>query len=177
LEEVADYKSQYFQGEIFAMTGGSADHNRIARNMVVAFEEAFEKKPCEAFIGDLRLLVKENGLYTYPDVMVVCGQVEFAQGRTDTITNPMVIVEVLSKSTEGYDRGAKFELYRALGTLQDYVLIDQTKVHLEYFHKLEDGRWILQEFNRLEDVLQIESVNVEISLQRIYRNVNWEENN
>jgi Uma2 family endonuclease len=107
--------------------------------------------------------------------MMVCGKLQFVKGRDDTLTNPIVIIEVLSDSTAGYDRGAKFELYRALKTLQDYILIDQTKVHLEHFHKLKDGRWILQEFEQLEDKLPLESVEVEISLQRIYRNVEWSE--
>jgi Uma2 family endonuclease len=175
LEEEAEYRSEYYQGEIFAMAGGSANHNRIAGNLYTDLNIAFEGKPCEAFINDVRLLVKKNGLYTYPDVMMVCGKLQFVKGRDDTLTNPIVIIEVLSDSTAGYDRGAKFELYRALKTLQDYILIDQTKVHLEHFHKLKDGRWILQEFEQLEDKLPLESVEVEISLQRIYRNVEWSE--
>ena len=174
LEETADYRSEYYRGEIFAMSGGSANHNRIARNVLTTLSIAFEDKPCEAFITDMRLLVKENGLYTYPDIMVVCGGLEFVEGRTDTLTNPIVIVEVLSQSTEGYDRGAKFELYRALETLQDYVLIDQAKVHVECFHKMKDGRWILTEFNELEATLQLEAVGVDISLSQIYRRVEWE---
>ena len=174
LEETAEYRSEFYQGEIFAMSGGSANHNRITRNLVVALEAAFEGKPCEAFITDMRLLVKKNGLYTYPDVMVVCGKLAFVKGRTDTITNPVAIVEVLSESTQGYDRGAKFELYRAIETLQDYVLIDQARVHVEYFRKLEDGRWLLTEFNELEGVLRLESVAVEVSLDRVYQRVEWE---
>ncbi len=175
LEEEAEYKSEYYQGEIFAMSGASVNHNRIIKNLIVLLESALENKPCEAFMGDVRLLVKENGLYTYPDVVTVCGDLDFAPDRDDTITNPTVIIEVLSKSTEGYDRGAKFELYRALPTLQDYILVDQYKVHVEHFHKQEDARWILQEFNQLEDTLAIELVDFEISLQRIYQKVNWEE--
>lgn len=174
LEAEAEHRSEYYQGEIFAMSRGSANHNRIAGNLYIALETAFEGKPCGAFINDMRLLVKKNGLYAYPDVMVVCGQLEFVKDRDDTLTNPVVIVEVLSKSTEGYDQGAKFELYRALETLQDYILIDQTKVHVEHFHRLDDGRWILQEFEQFEDVLQLNSVDFEISLERIYRNVDWE---
>ena len=174
LEEATDYKSEYYQGEIFAMSGASVNHNRIAGNVHAALNNAFDAKPCEAFMGDVRLLVKKNGLYTYPDVMVVCGQLEFAEGRTDTLNNPIVIVEVLSKSTQDYDRGAKFELYRAIETLQDYVLIDQARVHVEYFRKLEDGRWLLQEFNQLEAILRIEAVGVEIPLSRVYQRVEWE---
>ncbi|MEW5958107.1 MAG: Uma2 family endonuclease [Chloroflexota bacterium] len=174
LEEAADYKSEYYQGEIFAMSGGSANHNRIAGNLYLALREALEARSCEVFITDMRLLVKKKGLYTYPNVMVVCSQLEFVQGRSDTLSNPVVIVEVLSESTQAYDRGAKFELYRAIETLQDYALIDQGRAHVEYFHKLEDGRWLLTEFNELEAVLKLESLGVEIPLSRIYQRVEWE---
>jgi Uma2 family endonuclease len=174
LEETADYRSEYFQGEVFAMSGGSANHNRIAGNVYMTLRESLEGKPCEAFITDMRLLVKKNGLYTYPDVMVICGQLEFVKGRTDTVTNPVLIVEVLSESTQAYDRGAKFELYRALDTLQDYVLIDQARVYVEYFHKLADGRWVLTELSQLEAVLALESVDVDLPLSQVYRRVEWE---
>ena len=175
LEEEAEYKSEYYQGEIFAMSGASINHNRIAGNIHTAFNIAFVDGSCEAFMGDVRVLVKENGLYTYPDIVTVCGELDFAPDRDDTITNPIVIIEVLSKSTEGYDRGAKFELYRALPTLQDYILVDQYKIHVEQFHRLDDGRWILQEFNQPEDTLAIESVEFEMSIERIYQRVVWED--
>lgn len=176
LEELAEYRSEYYRGEIFAMSGGSVNHNRIAKNVVITLDAALASKPCETFITDMRLLVKKNGLYTYPDVMIVCGRLEFATGRTDTLTNPVAIIEVLSESTQAYDRGAKFELYRALETLQDYVLIDQSRVHVEYFHKLDDGRWVLAEFNELVMVLLLESVGVELSLSQVYQRVEWETN-
>ncbi|GAB4423602.1 MAG: Uma2 family endonuclease [Anaerolineae bacterium] len=175
LEETAEDRSEYYRGEIFAMSGASVNHNRIAKNTVTGLDTAFAGKPCEAFITDMRLLVRPNGLYTYPDVMVVCGPLQFAPDRDDTLTNPTVIFEVLSKSTEGYDRGAKFELYRALESLQDYVLVDQYKIHVEHFHRLDDGRWILQEFNQLEATLHLETVDATLPLEHIYRNVTWEE--
>lgn len=174
LEETVDYRSEYYRGEIFAMAGRSLNHNRIVKNLIVALEAALEGKSCEAFISDMRLHVKQNGLYTYPDVMVVCDKLKFAKGRTDTITNPGLIIEVLSESTQAYDRGAKFELYRAIETLQDYVLIDQARVYVEYFHKWADGRWVLAEFNQLEAILKLESVAVEVPLDRVYQRVEWE---
>ncbi|MCK6630505.1 MAG: Uma2 family endonuclease [Anaerolineae bacterium] len=174
LEEMAEYRSEYYRGEIFAMAGGSANHNRIAGNIYLELRETLKGKPCEAFITDMRLHVKKNSLYTYPDVMVVCGRIEYVKGRTDTLTNPVVIIEVLSDSTQAYDRGAKFELYRAIESLQDYVLVDQGRVHVEYFHKLEDGRWLLAEFNELEAVLRLEGVGVEIPLSLVYQRVEWE---
>lgn len=175
LEETAEGRSEYYQGEIFAMSGASVNHNRIAGSLYTGLNAALAGKPCEAFITDMRLLVRPNGLYTYPDVMVVCGPLQFAPDRDDTLTNPAVIFEVLSKSTEGYDRGAKFELYRALESLQDYVLVDQYKIHVEHFHRLDDGRWILQEFNQLDAALHLETVDATLSLEQIYRNVTWEE--
>ncbi len=174
LEEVADYKSEYYNGEIFALAGGSANHNRIIGNLYATFNFAFENRPCEAFMSDMRLLVKQSGLYTYPDVMVVCGQPEFVAGRADTLRNPVLIVEVLSKSTENYDRGKKFEFYRAIPTLQHYLLIDQNRVYLEYFQKLEDGRWVLAEFHDPEETLIIEALDFEIAISRIYHKVDWE---
>jgi len=174
LEESSDYRSEYYQGEIFAMSGGSANHNRIIRNLLVALTLALEGRGCEAFATDLRLFVKKNGLYTYPDLMVICDQLEFIKGRTDTIINPVVIVEVLSKSTQDYDRGTKFELYRAIETFQDYLLIDQSRIHVEYFHRLDDGRWILQEYNLIEDALIVESISFKLALSRIYQGVDWQ---
>ncbi len=173
LEEKADYKSEYFNGEIFAMAGGSYNHNVIAGNINAALNQYAESKPCVAFISDMRVLVKANGLYTYPDAILVCGQVEFAEGRNDTLTNPLIIVEVLSKSTRDYDRGFKFESYRLIETLQDYLLIDQERVHVEYFHKLEDGRWVLIETNLPEAELTLQAINFTLPISHIYHKVDW----
>jgi len=173
LEEKADHKSEFFNGEIFAMAGGSYNHNVIAGNINAALNQFAESKPCVAFTSDMRVLVKANGLYTYPDATLVCGQVEFAEGRNDTITNPLIIVEVLSKSTRDYDRGFKFESYRLIETLQDYLLIDQERVHVEYFHKLEDGRWVLIETNLPEAELTLQTINFPLPISRIYHKVDW----
>jgi Uma2 family endonuclease len=157
------------------MAGGSANHNRIAGNFHTALNVAFDGGPCEVFISDLRLQVKRNELYTYPDVMVVCGQLNFVAHRTDTITNPILIVEVLPDSTEGYDRGKKFEFYRMIPSLQHYLLAAQDRVHLEYFYKMADSRWTLQEFNDLQETLKIPPLALEIPLSRIYSRVEFEE--
>jgi len=174
LEETAEYKSEYYQGEIFAMAGGSANHNRIALNVATALSNAFRGKPCEAFMSDLRVWVKQLDLYTYPDVMVVCGDLEFAHDRTDTVANPILIFEVLSPSTESYDRGKKFEFYRTIETLKDYVLIDQERVHVEYFRQLDDGQWLLSVFDDEADALTLQSIGVEMPLSDIYQRVDWE---
>jgi Uma2 family endonuclease len=173
LEEAAETKNEYFQGEIFAMSGGSTNHNQIAVSICTILDVAFEEKPCKVFSSDVRLLVQANGLYTYPDAMVVCGPIEYAEGRNDTVTNPIVIVEVLSKSTREYDRGKKFELYRDLPSFQDYLLIDQDRVYIEHYHKLKDGRWVLTLFNNLETNLTLTAIDVSLSVRRIYHKVDW----
>ncbi len=175
LEEEADYKSEYYQGEIFALAGASANHNRIVRNLCVALSNGLEEKPCEVFISDMRLFVEREDLYTYPDLMAICGQLEFVAGRTDTITNPFILVEVLSKSTEAYDRGKKFEFYRTIETFEEYVLIDQERVHIEYFRRVGDKQWVLMVFNDLADTLRFEAIEVDVPLERIYRQVSFAE--
>ena len=173
LEEKADGKSEYYQGEIFAMAGGSYNRNVIAGNFYSGLNQSLQARPCVAFTSDMRLFVEQVDLYTYPDVMVVCGQPQFIKGRTDTVTNPLVIVEVLSNSTQDYDRGLKFEFYRTLDSLRNFLLIDQHRVHVEYFHKLEDGRWVLVEFKNAEKTITIESIGIEIPIARIYHKVDW----
>jgi len=173
LEEKEDYKSEYFEGEIFAMAGGSVNHSRLAVRICTILDFGLESTACQVFNSDVKILVKKNGLYTYPDVMVVCGRPEFAVGRTDTITNPIVIVEVLSKSTRDYDRTTKFELYKPIKTFQDYLLIDQEQVHIEYHHKLANGQWVKQEFNTLESIITLESIGFQIPVSQIYHKVDW----
>jgi Uma2 family endonuclease len=173
LEEKAGSKSEYYNGQILAMAGGSYNHNIIAGNINAIFNQFAASNPCVAFTGDMRLLVKSSGLYTYPDAMLVCGQVQFAPNRNDTLINPMIIVEVLSPSTRDYDRGLKFELYRAIESLQDYILIDQTRVHVEYFHKLEPERWVLIDYNNSETTLIIQSIDLNLPISRIYHKVDW----
>ena len=176
LEEMATTKNEYFRGEIFMMAGGSPNHNRIAGNIFAEFNVGLRGRRCEAFNSDQRLHVKKNGLYTYPDVLVVCGQIEYADPKRQEMTNPTVIVEVLSPATKNYDQGGKFELYRDIPSFRDYVLAHQDKVHIEYFHKGEDGRWVLTEFKALTDQIRIISLDLALSLDRIYERVEWEPN-
>jgi len=173
IEITAVDKSEYFKGEIFAMAGGSANHNRIAGNAYAVLNNGLRSSSCEAFSSDMRLLVKAKELYTYPDTMVVCGRVDFAKGRTDTLTNPIAIVEVLSPSTRDYDRGQKFEFYRTIPTLQDYVLIHQEQVHIEYHYKPQNGLWTLAEFINLEETFTLRSLKFELSIRRLYERVDW----
>ncbi|MDE3091871.1 MAG: Uma2 family endonuclease, partial [Chloroflexota bacterium] len=140
-EAQAEYKSEYHDGELFAMSGGSVNHNQIAFNVAKAFDRLLTPKPCRIFMNDVRLHIPRSTLFTYPDVMVVCGKIEFVPKRDDTVTNPIVIVEVWSDSTKAYDRGEKFAMYRQIPTLQEYVMIDQTKPYGEHFRR-EGQFWV-----------------------------------
>jgi Uma2 family endonuclease len=174
-EEAAEFKSEYYQGEIFAMAGTSSNHNLIVGDVNAKMTLALSEKGCVTYMLDLKLWIKANGLFTYPDLMVVCGAPQFYQERDDTILNPVVIVEVLSKSTKDYDRGEKFKLYRSIPTLQEYILIDQHAVHVEQ-HYLETARkWVMVEYNQLTDVLKFAKIDFQISLQDIYRRVKFAE--
>jgi len=174
LEEQADHRSEYYGGEVFAMAGGTANHNRIARNSVIALGSALAGKPCEVFVSDMRVWVKRVKLYTYPDVMVICGGIDFAPKRKDTVTNPVVLFEVLSPSTEGYDRGKKFEFYRTLLSLKEYVLVDQERVHIEHYRLLDNRQWVLTVLDDAAERLALDSIGVELSLAAIYEQVVWE---
>jgi len=173
-EEQAEDRSEFYEGEIFAMAGGTANHNLITINVTASFRDAVRNKPCNAFMADMRLLVKRRQLYTYPDVMVICGPLQYAPERNDTVTNPGLIVEVLSPSTEAYDRGKKFEFYRTIDSLQEYVLVDQSRMYVERHRPLGLGRWEMTAFTAPEDVLSLESVDVELTLAAIYDGVELE---
>ncbi len=173
VETQADYKSEYYQGQIYAMAGGTIRHSQIAINVIIDLSSALADKPCQVFNSDLRLNVQPNGLYAYPDVMVICGKVELLSGRQDTVTNPVLIVEVLSESTRDYDMTFKFELYRALPTLEHYVLVDSDKAFVRYFRKLGDGQWLMQEWTHMVDVLDLTPLDAQLALAQIYRSVEF----
>ncbi len=173
LEKTAEYKSEYYKGEMFAMADSTVNHDRICRNLIQDVGQALENKPCEVFTSNMRVLVRPIDFYTYPDVSVICGQPELAQGRRDIIVNPVVIIEVLSDSTKNYDAKQKFSLYRGITTLQDYILIDQSQVQLHYYHKIDARHWLLEVSEDLDDILKLPSIGVEIALNRIYNKVNF----
>lgn len=153
------------------MAGGTPNHNRIAVNLGSAMNVALADQDYDVFISDMRLWIPRVGLYTYPDVMVVAGELEFAEGRKDTITNPLLIVEVLSESTKNYDRGEKFEFYRTRPSFQEYILVNQYRVHVEHVAKTEDRKWLLSEFEDIDAVISLSSIPLKISLSNIYRKV------
>lgn len=176
LEDAANYKSEYFQGEIFAMAGRTYNRDVISLNLASALNLAFTNRECVAFTSDMKVKVSARSFYTYPDVSAVCGQPVFDSGRTDIITNPIFIAEVLSDSTSRYDRGGKFELYRTLDSLEDYVLLDQNRVLVEYYHRLHPGEWLLKTYDKIEDSLNFQAVAVEVSLRQIYNKVIFPDN-
>jgi Uma2 family endonuclease len=167
LERKANFKSEYYNGFIWAMAGASDEHNTIALNLASEIRSQLKGRPCKAYVTDMRLRVTPTGLYTYPDVMAVCGERQFLDDKTDTLLNPTMIAEVLSPTTEAYDRGDKFAKYRQLSSLREYVLIAQDKVLVERYTRQGD-QWLLTEFKSLDDALPLPSIGCEISLREIY---------
>ena len=174
-EETAEDKSEYLDGEIIPMTGGFTNHNRLAGNVYIALNLALPEQEYDVFIGDVRLWVPKVRLYTYPDVMVILGKPEYHNNRTDMITNPQVIVEVLSKSTKNYDRGDKFKLYKTIPSFREYILIDQTQINVEQYSKTENKRWLYSEYDEEDTALVFNSFQLEVPLSAIYKKVNFEE--
>jgi Uma2 family endonuclease len=172
-ERAADYKSEYFDGEIFAMAGASKLHNVVAGNIFAKLHVQLEGRSCEVYSSDMRLKVSPTGLYTYPDVVVACGEAQFEDDEIDTLLNPILIVEVLSKSTESHDRSTKFEHYSKLKSLQEYLLVVQNRPRVELFTKQSEGSWLLSTFDNLENVVQLVSIGCELALKDIYLKINF----
>jgi Uma2 family endonuclease len=168
IERSAEIRSEYLNGEMFAMAGATARHNTIVNAIGRALYPRIKNK-CKYFTTDMRLLIPATGLYTYPDLLVVCGQVVFAGDREDTVTNPGCIVEVLSDSTADYDRGRKFEHYRSIPSLADYLTVAQDRFHVEHYNRNSDGSWSLRDYNTLNDVIQIAAIEAELTLTDIYQ--------
>ena len=182
LERAADFKSEYCAGEVYAMAGASPRHVLIATNTAAAFVTQLRRKPCFTYSNDLRVKASASGLYTYPDIVVACKKPQFDDPREDTLLNPTVIIEVLSPSTEAYDRGAKFNHYRQIESLTDYLLISQEQALVEHFVRLSHeeiaagqsiSRWMLTFFQGPDDVAVIPSIGVELPLSEIYDKVEW----
>jgi Uma2 family endonuclease len=173
MEEYADYKSEYYNGEIFVMAGGTPDHSSVAVSLTIELGQRLRGKPCRLFNSDVRLLIERSGLYTYPDAMVVCGKIQLAKGRTDTVTNPILIVEVWSESTRDYARGAKFNFYKQIPTLQEYVLVESEKPQVECFRRADGGKWTVEMYEGLDALARLESLECAIALRDIYDKVSW----
>ena len=175
IERSAEFKSEYFDGEIFAMAGASRAHNSIVLNTGSEIRQHLKNRSCKAYVNDMRVKVNPTGLYAYPDVIVVCGKEQFEDTHLDTLLNPTLIIEVLSDSTEAYDRGRKFEHYRHLDSLVEYVLIAQQRPHVESFRRQSDQHWLLTECSGLDATLRLQSIDCDLALAEIYAKVELSE--
>ncbi|CAN5446469.1 Uma2 family endonuclease [soil metagenome] len=173
LERIAKCKSEYFNGEVFAMAGASAAHVRINNNLVGELHVQFRDGPCYSGSSDLRVKIEATGLYTYPDTTVLCEDMLLDEGTPDVLLNPKVIFEILSPTTERYDRGTKFEHYRTIKTLQEYILVSQVKPYIEQFVRQDDVRWVMTPYSGLDAILELASVSAKVELKRLYQGVTF----
>ena len=173
-ERSSPEKHEYYRGEIFAMSGTSYKHNLISSNLQDYIRPHLRNsKKCRIFTGDLRVYVPHPHYYTYPDLFIICGEPQFSDVVKDTITNPKVIIEILSESTANYDRNAKFGLYRFAASLTEYILVDQYSPKIEIFRKIDDFNWHLPHVLKMEDSLRIDSIELEIPVKDIYEDIEF----
>jgi Uma2 family endonuclease len=170
----AETRHEYINGGIIPMTGGTPNHNRIIRNLCTAMTIGLRGQAYEVFVADQRLWIPEAQIYTYPDVMVVQGELVYQPGRRDTLMNPNTIIEVLSQSTRNYDRGDKFAAYRTLPSFQEYLLVDQYTYHVERYRKTTATRWMFEEYDGLEATVVLETLEFTIALPDLYDKVQFE---
>ncbi len=174
-EEKSLEKHKYFQGEVFAMAGASIAHNQVVRNTLSAVDEHLkEGGKCQIFPSDLKIHVEANSLFTYPDLSIVCGKIETLENHKDIVTNPAVLIEVLSPTTQDYYRGGKFKSYRDIPSLKEYILISSLEVLVEKYNKQYDGTWILHEYKTENDSFAITSIDMPVEMKSLYRNVGFE---
>ncbi len=171
IDRAAEFRSEFLDGEIIAMSGGSMRHADLQANVIGELFAAFRGSDCRVYSSDFRVRVSKTRMYAYPDVSVVCGRPVLADDRQDILLNPTIIVEILSPSTENYDRGVKFRHYRTIDSLKDYVLVDQDQVRIEQYSRETDNTWTLHDHEKLEDELKIASIGVSLLLSRIYDRV------
>ena len=168
-------RHEFINGEIVLMAGGTPNHNEITSILNAILRVSLKGKPYSIFASDQRLWVPQLNNYTYPDVMVVAKPIELLSGRTDTITNPLLIAEVLSKGTRAYDRDDKFAAYRSIPSFQEYLLIDQYRLRVEQYSKTDANKWIFSEYGVIGDQLMLSSISVEVSLADLYENIEFSE--
>ncbi len=172
IERKAEFKSEYYDGEMFAMAGAPEAHNLIALSISSQLYAQVRHRRCRAYQSDMRVQTP-SGLYTYPDVVVVCGEPRFLDDRRGTLLNPSLIVEVLSPSTEAYDRGRKFEHYRSIESVTEYLLVATDRIHTDLFIKQPNGEWVLRDASRSEETIELRSVNCSLVLGEIYEKVEF----
>ena len=177
LEEQAEYRSEYRDGEIIAMTGGTTNHNKIALNFAASLKYGLRKKNYDVYIGDVRLWIPRYRQHTYPDVMIIQGEPIYATENTTTVMNPLLIAEVSSKSTSNYDQSDKFMYYRSIPEFKEYILINQYQYHVMQYVKTNDGKWIFTELESESDILTLQTIDFQIALSEIYEQVNFTQSN
>ena len=173
IERAAAFKSEYYDGRMYAMSGGSYPHGQIIPNLAAELRQALRGKGCSVTTSEVRIRVSPRGFYTYPDIAVVCGPPKFADDQADTLLYPTLLVEVLSPSTEAHDRGFKFAQYRQLESLQEYALVSQTEPRVEIFRRQAPGEWLLSEASGLDATCQFDSVGCRVPLAEIYYQVSF----
>ena len=169
-ERAAEYKSEYRDGQIYAMSGASRPHNLLAANLSRHLGNQLDGRGCELYIADMKVRIQRTGSYNYPDLVIVCGEPRLEDRVSDTLLNPTVIVEILSPSTEVYDRGVKFADYREIESLSDYILVAQDKILIERYTRWEDG-WVITFFRQNDDILRLPSIGCEVVFRDIYANI------
>jgi Uma2 family endonuclease len=172
-ERSCEAKHEYYNGEIFAMSGASKWHVLIVTNLIYELQSQVKDGPCQVYSTDLRVRVAPAGLYTYPDVILVCDEPRFSDEQEDTLLNPAMIIEVLSESTKDYDRGGKFEQYRTIESFVEYLLIAQDRPHVEHHTRQPDGSWVLHETNNLEDTIHLKSASCSLRVTDIYLKIDF----
>lgn len=172
-ERQAQIKSEYIDGEIVAMTGASRRHNLISLNIAASLHSQLRSRPCEIYMGDMRVAVDQAEFYTYPDIVVACEDPQFLDAELDTLLNPTLIVEVLSPSTASYDRGEKFNRYRQLPSLQEYLIVAQDTSALEHYRKQSHREWILVDIVDWETLVDLPSIQCQLAMRDIYEKVNF----
>lgn len=176
MEEVSPVKHEYFDGEIFQMAGASDEHNTISMNIAGELHQQLKKRPCKVYHNDMRLYIETEGIYTYPDVMVVCGKPEVKKYKSlDNILNPILIVEVLSPTTADYDKGAKFEQYRTIESFKEYLLVSQDAKQITRYTKQTNGSWLLMDFIGDKTEIELFSIECTLTMDDIYDKVEFEE--
>ena len=175
IERKAEYKSEYYNGEMFAMAGAKETHNVLVTALVGLLYAQLRSRPCRVYSNDMRVRVSSTGLYTYPDVIGVCGERQFLDEQRDTLVNPNLLIEVLSRSTEAYDRGLKFELYQTIESFSEYLLVSSDRIRVDLYTRQVDGKWLLTSANRLEDHIELSSIGCRLSLADLYEKVDFTE--
>ena len=173
IERRADHKSEYHSGEMFALAGVSEPHALIMGNIFAELHQQLKHRPCKVYQSEMRVKVDATGLYTYPDVTVVCGEARFDDNHMDTLLNPTVLIEVLSKSTEAYDRGEKYAHYRRLESVTDYLMVSQHTPRIEQYVRQPDGHWLMTEASGLESFIEIASIDCRLALSDVYDKVDF----